>query len=393
MKTNWIIYIAFTSLLASCGSDNSSANKKAAPHHVEEAETVVLTKAQYESAEIALGTIEKRSISGVISANGYLDVPPQSKVSVSTPMAGFVKSTQLLPGSKVSKGQVVAVMENQDYIQLQQEYLENYGQLEFLNSEYERQKELAKENINARKSLEQAKANYFSAKGRLEGLKSRLELLKINITKLQNGKIQNTISLYAPISGYVTKVNTNIGAYVNPTDVLIEIVNTAELHVELTVYEKDIPAIREGQRVLFTLTNETTQREARVKLIGRQISNERSVQIHCDLTKNDKELIPGMYLKAIVETDNAMVTAVPEASVVYFEGKSYIFIRKNESHNPKEEAIHFQIVEVGVGKTEAGFVAITFPEGFDLRSDLVVRGAYSLLAKMKNSEEEGGHAH
>ncbi len=386
------MYIAFASLVASCGSDNSSANKKEALQE-KEAEIVELTQAQYESAEIALGTIENRSISGVISANGFLDVPPQSKVSVSAPMAGFVKSTQLLPGSKVSKGQVVAVMENQDYIQLQQEYLENYGQLEFLDSEYERQKELAKENINARKSLEQAKANYFSAKSRLEGLKARLELLKINVSKLQTGKIQNTINLYAPISGYVTKVNTNIGAYVNPTDVLIEIVNTAELHVELTIYEKDISSIREGQRVLFTLTNETTQREARVKLIGRQISNERSIQIHCDLAKNDKELIPGMYLKAIVETENEMVTAVPETSVVYFEGKSYVFIKKDKSHHPKEETIHFQMVEVGIGKAEAGFVAVTFREGFDLSSDLVVRGAYSLLAKMKNSEEEGGHAH
>jgi cobalt-zinc-cadmium efflux system membrane fusion protein len=142
MKTNLIISLTFVALLASCGNGDTNVETKKA--HNEEIQTVELTQAQYESAEITLGTIEKRSISGVISANGFLDVPPQSKVSISAPMAGFVKSTQLLPGSKVSKGQVVAVMENQDYIQLQQEYLENYGQLEFLNSEYERQKELAK---------------------------------------------------------------------------------------------------------------------------------------------------------------------------------------------------------------------------------------------------------
>jgi cobalt-zinc-cadmium efflux system membrane fusion protein len=217
-----------------------------------------------------------------------------------------------------------------------------------------------------------------------------LELLKINVNKLQKGKIQNTISLYAPISGYVTKVNTNIGAFVNPTDVLIEIVNTAELHVELTIYEKDIPSIKEGQRVLFTLANETVQREAQVKLIGRQISNERSVQVHCDLNKNDKELIPGMYLKAIVETDNAMVTAVPESAIVYFEGKSYIFVKQEGGH-AKEKNIHFKMIEVGAGKAEAGFVAVDLPSGFDLRQKLVVRGAYSLLAEMTNSEEEHTH--
>ncbi len=390
MKTTHILLIGFCSLLVSCGGGSEPAVEQSI-HEDQGTDVVELTPAQYESADIALGTIEKRSISGVIAANGYLDVPPQSKVSISAPMAGFVKSTQLLPGSKVSKGQVVAVMENQDYIQIQQDYLENYGQLEFLNSEYERQKELAKENINARKSLEQAKANYLSAKGRLEGLKSRLELLKINVNKLQKGTIQNTINLYAPISGYVTKVNTNLGAFVNPTDVLIEIVNTAELHVELTIYEKDIPAIREGQRVLFSLANETVEREARVQLIGREINNERSVQVHCDMTKNYKELIPGMYLKAVIETDHALVTAVPESAVVNFEGKSYVFIAE-DPHGTKDQNKHFKMVEVVPGKTESGFVALTLPAGFDLRKELVVRGAYSLLAKMKNSEGES-HAH
>ncbi len=379
-------------MLTACGGEEVTS-KNQEEHHDETSESVELTQAQYESAEIALGYVEKRSISGVIAANGLLDVPPQSKVSISAPMAGFVKSTQLLPGSKVSKGQVVAVMENQEYVLLQQEYLENYGQLEFLKSDYERQKELSKENVNAKKSLDQAKANYLTAKGRLEGLTSRLELLNINVSKLQNGKIQNTINLYAPISGYVTKVNTNIGAFVNPTDVIIEIVNTSELHVELTIYEKDIPSIKEGQRVLFTLSNETTQREARVKLIGRQISNERSIQVHCDLVKNDKELIPGMYLKAIVETDNAMLTAVPESALVYFEGKSYVFFKEEIKHGSQEKTIHFEMIEVNAGKSEAGFVAITLPSGFDVRKELVVKGAYSLLAKMKNSEEEGGHAH
>ena len=379
-------------MLTACGGEEVTS-KNQEEHHDETSESVELTQAQYESAEIALGYVEKRSISGVIAANGLLDVPPQSKVSISAPMAGFVKSTQLLPGSKVSKGQVVAVMENQEYVLLQQEYLENYGQLEFLKSDYERQKELSKENVNAKKSLDQAKANYLTAKGRLEGLTSRLELLNINVVKLQNGKIQNTINLYAPISGYVTKVNTNIGAFVNPTDVIIEIVNTSELHVELTIYEKDIPSIKEGQRVLFTLSNETTQREARVKLIGRQISNERSIQVHCDLVKNDKELIPGMYLKAIVETDNAMLTAVPESALVYFEGKSYVFFKEEVKHGSQEKTIHFEMIEVNAGKSEAGFVAITLPSGFDVRKELVVKGAYSLLAKMKNSEEEGGHAH
>ena len=387
MKTHRIISI-FTLIISFSCSDNKVDTPTKVEGNHSNRELVELSKAQMEAGEIEVGSIEKRSISGVITTNGYLQVPPQSKVFVSAPMAGFVKAMQLLPGSKVTKGQVVAVIENQEYVQLQQEYLESFGQLEFLNAEYERQKELAKENINARKSLEQAKANYLTMKGRIEGLKTRLELLHISPSKLQNGLIQNSINLYAPISGYVTKVNTNLGAYVNPTDVLVEIVNTAELHVELTVYEKDISSIKEGQRVFFDLTNETKAREARVKLIGREISNERSVQVHCELSVKDKELIPGMYLSALIETENTLVMSLPDEAVVYFEGKSYVFVKQasNGDHTT------FLLESVTLGKSEGGFVAVHFQKGFDLRQQVVTKGAFRLLAKLKNGEE-ADHSH
>ncbi len=395
MKTTKYIYsslIAITLLLSSCGS--SSEEPTSEVHHDEGADVVELTNAQYQTASIELGDIEMRTISGTIPASGLLDVPPQSKVSISAPMGGFVKSTELLQGSRIEKGQVVAVMQHQDYIQLQQDYLENISQLEFLKGEYERQQELAKENVNAKKSVEQAKANYFTTKATVDGLKAKLQMLNINVATLEKGEIQNTINLYSSISGYVTKVNTNIGAFVNPTDVLFEIVNTEHLHVELTVFEKDVPLLKIGQHVLFTLANENQHRFATVYLIGREISSDRSVQIHCHIEKEDRELIPGMYLKAIVETDSAHVSAVPEDAVVNFEGKKFIFIETIETHGKtKDENHHFKMIEVTTGETELGFIEVVLPDGFDISTKIVVKGAFSILAKMKNSEEEGGHAH
>lgn len=402
--TKYIIIslISFAILFTSCG--DSEEETVIEEHHDEGVDMVELTDAQFKTVGIELGNIEIRTISGTIPASGMLDVPPQSKVSISAPMGGFVKSTDLLQGSRVVKGQVVAVMQHQDYIQLQQDYLENFSQLEFLKAEYERQQELSKENVNAKKSLEQAKANYNSTKAIVDGLKAKLQMLNINLANLEKGEIQNTINLYSPISGYVTKVNTNIGAFVNPTDVLFEIVNTEELHVELTIFEKDVPLLKVNQRVLFTLANESSHRVAFVKLIGREISTDRSVQVHCEIDKQDRELIPGMYLKAIVETDSAHVAAVPEEAIVNFEGKKYIFIETAEVHEDgekhdlekgekKEEKHHFKMVEVTTGETELGFVAINLPENFELNTKIVTKGAFSLLAKMKNSEEEGGHGH
>ncbi|MBI3136025.1 MAG: efflux RND transporter periplasmic adaptor subunit [Bacteroidetes bacterium] len=398
--TNYIFssLIAIVLLLGACGGAQEELKEE--EHHDEAEDLVELTNAQYKTAEIELGEVEMRTISGSIPASGLLDVPPQSKVSISAPMGGFVKSTDLLQGSRVEKGQVVAVMQHQDYIQLQQDYLENISQLEFLKSEFERQEILSKENVNARKSFEQAKANYNTTKATVDGLKAKLQMLHINIENLEKGAIQNTINLYSPISGYVTKVNTNIGAFVNPTDVLLEIVNTEQLHVELTIFEKDVPLLKVNQRVLFTLANENTHRVAFVHLIGREISADRSVQVHCHIEKQDRELIPGMYLKAIVEMDSAHVSSIPEEAVVHFEGKEFIFIETKDEYDQEtkneekqEEKHHFKMIEVTTGDAELGFIEVKLPEGFDMDSKIVVSGAFSLLAKMKNSEEEGGHAH
>ncbi len=404
------LFIASALFLTSC-SQETAPEAKNEEHHEEETTIVSLTEAQFKIAEIELGNLTMRTISGTISASGLLDVPPQSKVSISAPMGGFVKSTELLQGSRVEKGQIVAVMQHADYIQVQQDYLEETSQLEFLKAEYERQDILSKENINAQKSAQQAKANFLTTQAHVAGLKAKLQLLQINTTNLEKGIIQNTINLYAPISGYVTKVNTNIGAFVNPTDVLLEIVNTEHLHVELTIFEKDVPKLKIGQRVFFTLANENKQRIAKIELIGREIGPDRSVQVHCHIDEEDREMLPGMYLKASIETTNTSVAAIPNEAIINFQGKNYLFIEtseevtaheseeheaheggEHEGHHEEEGDFQYQMIEVEVGQSEGGFSEILPLKGIDLSTKIVTGGAYHLMAKMKNSESEG-HVH
>jgi cobalt-zinc-cadmium efflux system membrane fusion protein len=396
----YIVLTITVALLYSCGSKEQPEATEA--HHEEEENAATLTEAQIKTAGITLGKIERRQISGTIKANGILDVPPQQLVSVSVPLGGFLKSTTLLQGSRVSKGQLIAVIENADYIQLQQDYLEAVNQFEFSKADYERQQELAKENVNAQKTLQQAKSNYQSWLAKKNGLLAKLKLININLSELEKGNITSTGNVYAQISGYVTQVNVNIGKFVSPSDILFEIVDTEHLHAELTVFEKDVLKLRIGQRVRFTLANETQERMATVYLIGREIGQDRSVRIHCHIDKEDKELLPGMYLKANVETGGALVPALPDEAIIDFQGKKYIFIpvadevhtekEGNEAKHETEEGQHFAMVEIQIGNSELGYTEVTVPDTLNEQSEVVVTGAYSILSKIKNSEEEG-HAH
>lgn len=380
MKPTFFLFLSLVLFSSSCTKSTDSETSEQPAFSASSADEVILTDEQVKSLNITLGKIEQRALSSALKVNGVLDVPPQNLVSVSAPLGGFVKHTELLQGMKVKKGQVIAVMEHPDYIQLQQDYLDSKSQLEFLEMEYKRQQELASENINSAKALQLAKSNYFSAKAKVEGLRSKLKLINISPSEIENGEIRNTVSIAAPNAGFVTRVNVNVGMYVNPTDVMFMIVDTDHLHAEAQVFEKDLAKLKVGQRVLLNLTNETSTRHAKVYLIGKEISSERTVRVHCHLDKEDPSLIPGMYFSAIIEVGNLPVSAVMESAVIGFEGKDYLFTTQGVNT--------YKIVEVKTGVSEAGYTEVFLPEDFDRNASIVTNGTYALISKLKNVEEE-----
>jgi len=401
MKTTKLISILSIiiglALTMSCGS-KAAEEAVTEDHHEEEENTVEFTSAQYKTADIELGKVASKQISGTIRVNGLLDVPPQQMVSISVPLGGFLKTTSLLQGSRVKKGEVIATMENLDFIQMQQDYIEAKNQLEFAKADYDRQLDLAKENVNAQKTLQQAKTTYSSWQAKTKGLEAKLKMLSINLASLEGGNITGSINLYSPIDGYVTEVNVNIGKYVNPTDILFEIVDTEHLHAELTVFEKDVPKLKIGQKVRFTLANESKERIATVYLLGREISADRTIRIHCHIDKEDTNLLPGMYLKAVVETGGIEVAALPDKAIIDYQGKKYIFYQlseqphaalKEESKEQHEAEYHFTMLEVQTGNSEMGYTEVMLPSDFATETaQVVVKNAYAILSKMKNTEEE-----
>ncbi|QDW23333.1 efflux RND transporter periplasmic adaptor subunit [Pedobacter sp. KBS0701] len=384
----YLILLSFPFYLAGCGRPGAEKEPGKETVH-EKSDIITLTPEQHKLSEITLGDIELKELSGTTKVNGMLDLPPQSLVSISTPLEGIVKSTNMLQGKRVAKGELVAVMQNPEFIQMQQDYLDYKSQLQFLKQELDRQEELAKENVNSKKALQKARSEYQSVSARLLGQRSKLSIMNISFSALEKGQIQKTFNLYTPMAGYVTQVNTNIGAFASTTDVLFKIADTEHLHAELTVFEKDVPKLKLGQKVRFVLANEEKERMATVYLIGREISKERTVQIHCHLDKEDTQLLPGMYLKAYVESGMNKVEALPDAAIVEFEGKKFVFI--NQPADKGNNTYRYRMMEVKTGIAENGYTQVSSAEQIN-NAKVVIKGAYDLLSKVKNAEEEGeGH--
>ncbi|MEK6781087.1 MAG: efflux RND transporter periplasmic adaptor subunit [Bacteroidota bacterium] len=362
--------------LISCSSKNDTAST---PDERSSENSVTLTDAQYKNAGLLVGKIELRTISSVLKVNGRIDVPPQNMISISVPMGGYLRYTKLLPGMHLNKGEIIAVMEDQQYIQLQQDYLTAKARLNFIANEYQRQKELNQSKASSDKVFQQTESDYITEKINVKSLSERLKLIGIHPDELSENTISKNINIYSPIGGYVSKVNVNIGKYTQPSEVLFELINPDDIHLALTIFEKDLGKIALGQKLLaYTNGQPGKKYECEIILIGKNLSLDRSMEIHCHFENYDKSLVPGMYMNADIELRNNNVYALPEEAIVRFENNQYIFMAEGEG---------YILFEVKTGDSENGFSEIV--DGANLvDKNIVLKGAYNLLMTMKNKVEE-----
>lgn len=342
---------------------------------------VYLSDAQIKNAGIETGNPEMRTMQTILTVNGVVDVPPQNIVTISFPSGGYVKSTKLLPGMKINKGQVLAVMQDLSLVQMQEDYLMARAKAGFLQKEYERQKLLNQTKATSDKVYEQTTSEYQSARITVEALRQKLLLVGINPSGLHENSIRRSVNIHSPISGFISAVNVNIGKYVNPTDILFEMVNTNDLHLALTVFEKDLPSIHPGQIVKAYLTSDTTKRyDAKVMLVSRTLDSNRSALVHCHFIGALPELLPGTYVNAYIQITNRSTVAVPEEAVVRSGDREYIFIERK----PKE----FEFTPVSTAVSQDGFIAINTGNNDLVNQVIIKKNAYAALMKMKNTEEE-----
>jgi cobalt-zinc-cadmium efflux system membrane fusion protein len=363
----YFINLSFLLLFLSACGDKQPATYGAA--ETPEINIISLTDEQFKNAGITTGKIETKDVSSVLKLNGQIDVPPQNMVSISVPLGGYLKSTKLLPGMHVNKGEAIAVIEDQQYIQLQQDYLTAKARIGYLENEYKRQKDLNQSKAASDKAFQQAEAG------------QKLQLAGINVRNISESSIARSVNIYSPINGFVSKVNVNIGKYVSPTEVLFELVNPTDIHLALKVYEKDLNKLYIGQKVIsYTNNNPEKKHYGEILLIGRDLSADRNTEVHCHFEDYDKSLVPGTYMNAEVQIKNVKAAAIPREALVEFEGRQYLYkvVGKNR----------FEMTEVSIGESENGYTEILKATDRLSQATFVIKGSYSLLMMMKNKADE-----
>lgn len=377
LLSHYMVYVLAV-LCISCHRNTESA--ASTPPGPKDENLVSLTDAQLRNVHLEIVMLADEPITNILKVNGKIDVPPQNFVSVSIPLGGYLKSTKLLPGMKVSKGDVIAVVENPQFVQLQQDYLSAQSKLHFAQLDFRRQKELNQNQASSDKVMQQAQAEMNSQQIIMNAIAKQLELIHIQPSTVSAENIRKSAPVYSTIDGYVSKVNVNIGKYVNPSDILFELINPTDIHLNLKVYEKDLEQLRPGQLLLaYSNANPSKKYNGKIHLIGKDVDPSGMTDVHCHLDKYDQNMIPGVYMNAEIQTTATLGHALPEESIVDFEGKNYVFISEGNSN--------YRLAEIAVEEPQKGLVKVLNYRDFEGKK-IVSKNAYTLLMQLKNTSEE-----
>ena len=403
MKINHIIIYLFLLLSAACTSTKTDHDHAEGEHshedqhahetddHHEEEDLVELESTQLQKIQVRYGKIEQKNLKSMLKVNGQVELPPQNQADVSALAPGRIAKVHIKPGQSVKRGTVLASLQNPDFIGWQQAYLETKGELMFLEKELVRQKDLVKKEIAAQKQLDQVESSHAVASAQLKGLASKLKTLGLPIPADASAEFTSFINITSPITGHIEEIKINTGTYVSAEQQLFEIVDNHHLHLDLTVFEKDIPYLFRGQKLLFSLqSNPKEVMEAEVLAVGKALDEEiRAVSVHAHMMNQKPTILPGMYIEARIILEDQSVPALPEEAITLDKGLRYIFVKDHVDG----DHVAFRKVQVIPGAEDFGYVEVNPLEDLTDDTQIVVAGAYFLMAESKKGEEGGGHSH
>lgn len=405
LRTEFSIFILATLLVTGCGgSSDTHEDEHAEEEHTENELSIELTQRQIEAVGIEIGAFSYLPLKNTVKANGVLELPPQNKADVSALVSGAISDINVIEGDRVERGQVLATIEDPGIIEIQQDYIDAYERLQYLRQDYERKQQLLDEGVGSQREFQETTSKFRATMARVSGLESKLKLVGLNPESIVEGSVQASVPIRSPLAGYVRVVEVNTGSYVSPSQHLFEIVDNSELHIDLMVYEKDLHRVQEEQVLYFRYTNQPTSElyKGRIFAVGKAFEQTpKAVRVHALLMEEQPNLLPGMYVEAMIVTGDESVLALPEQAVISDGGQSYIFIVEDEGEHMSietasesdqhEDETHLRAVPVVTGTTDEGYIEIRLLESVSEESRVVTRGAFFVLSEMRKGE--GGHGH
>lgn len=269
------------------------------------------------------------SFSSFFQSDGVAELVPSARISLSAPVSGRVAELFIRPGMSVKKGQVLAVLESIEYINIQKDYLTEKYILTQVESEYNRQKSLISMRTVSEKSFEEIEARLGSQKASLKALEEKLRCMGIEPSGVQESNLSRKLLLRAPSNGLVASVQVHMGKQVTPQEALCELWDLAGIQLKFLVFGDDLQGVSVGQPIeAWSTFSPETKWKGRVEYVGAMSEKEKYTPVYCSLMEGGQEIRPGWPVSARFFNAPKPAWKVPNGALVFLGERSLIFKSK-----------------------------------------------------------------
>lgn len=380
-----ITFVGFSFLSQSKAETSESENQE----EEIDFQNIPLSEKQVKAVDLKMGEAQEREMDAMLHVNGSLVLRAQDMGNVSSLMGGIVKNVYVKEGQMVSRGQVVATIENTDVVTLQREYYTACKENEMARLELDRQKTLASAGAGIKKTLQMSEKNYKVAQANLLGTGRQLQQMGISTKEVAKGKFTTVFPLRAPISGTVSDMQASLGSYADMQTPLMKIRNNHAVECDLNVFEKDIAKVKVGDQVLVSLTNQPgVNVSGRVYGMNQYLNKgTKSVAVHVKLdAKRGAKLFEGMYVSGQIATGRQLCMTLPDKAIVSADGKQYVFAL-NQQHS-KGGTYSFSRHEVTTGVSNNGYTEVALCKHLKKGQKIVTDNAFYLASLTGDHGEE-----
>jgi cobalt-zinc-cadmium efflux system membrane fusion protein len=373
---------------ADAAAQEQVSDQREDEHEDHEEDLVSLTSEEMEEFGITIDTAAPGKLKSQLSLPGEIHVNADQTATVVPRLPGAVRDVKVTLGDRVRKGEVMAVIESRELADVRASFHAALQRVELAEAKYTREERLWKKKISSEEEYLDAKQALAEARIELESAKQKLLALGFSGQYLRDlphdpSEPLTQYEITAPFDGTVVEKDITLGEVLKEDAVAFVVTDLTAVWVDLSVYQKDLPYINEGQQVVISAGHGIPDAKGEIAYVGPLVGEETRTALAPVILPNPTGLWrPGLFINGKVAIENIDVPIlVPKTALQTFEGETVVFVKTDEGFRPKA---------VSIGRTNSRFAEII--TGLPVGREYVAKGALVIKAELEKSAF-GGHVH
>ncbi len=302
---------------------------------------VTITNEQQQALGIKVAPVEATEQSWSIPYPARVVVPNAQLRVVSALQTGLLETLLVAEGQKVTKGQPLAIIQSPQLLEQQRNYLTALSRLDLAKADWQRDEQLYKEGIIAKRRYLESLSRYRQAKTEMEQYRQALRLVGMDKQSLQElanqRRLSGSLTVRAPLDGIVLEQLATPGQQLNPLDPIYRIGKLAPLWLEIQVPLKELGSTTVGSKVRV----HTPELFGKVITVGRMVHGvDQGVMVRAEISEGTELLHPGQFVQAeLAETSTAQNFRIPRTALIRHADKLWVFVKHPTGFQPAAVSI------------------------------------------------------